>query len=261
MPDFRFPRPRFPSPGVDALFPAPGVDARHPSPGVDARHPTPTTDARWPTGPVFNPAATYAYFDGSDALPGAVTTIAARGTGGVSFASAGTGTDVTNGAGGFNFAAAKYLLNSAGLGAMLRNHRFQIIMDATINNLAAAPYLVTLGPASGNGRLQIQALANGRVRVQLRNAANTTLSTHDAATTIQDGVPFTLSVSFENNLLSVDWGIGGVTSPISDDVAFSAAAANVAYDRVAIGALHVTGAGSAMANMLLKTFVAIEIAA
>ena len=209
----------------------------------------------------FNPALSAAYFDGTDYAQGAVATITARGTAGATFASAGTGAEVINGTRGFNFSAGKYLLNSSGLGAVMRAHRFQVIMDMTINNLAAAPYLLNLGPATENGRLQIQALANGRVRVQLRNASNTPIATHDAATIIQDGVPFTLSVSIENNLLSVDWGPGGVTSPISDEVAFNVSGANVSYDRVAIGALHANGAGSGMANMILESFIVMEIAA
>lgn len=153
------------------------------------------------------------------------------------------------------WAAGDALVNlSSDLGTLLRLHDFQFIFDGEINNLSNSPVLLAGHPATGNGRIAIQALATtGKTRINVRNAANTNIVQVDTNTTITDGVPFILSVSISGGLLSVDYGTGGTTSPIVVDQDISAISGqDVLYPNVAVGCFIINGALSGLNQAAMK---------
>ena len=86
-----------------------------------------------------------------------------------------------------------------------------------VNNTSINPVVWAAHPATGNGRLTVQAFPD-RLRLEAKNAANTAFRRIDLSSIhIQDGVPFVLSVAVEDDLLWVDYGTGGTTTGMLTD--------------------------------------------
>lgn len=140
-------------------------------------------------------------------------------------------------------AVGRPLVNMGGdLGPLIRTHTFQAIFDGVVNNTSINPVVWAAHPATGNGRLTVQAFPD-RLRLEAKNAANTAFRRIDLSSIhIQDGVPFVLSVAVEDDLLWVDYGTGGTTTRYADGLACVLSTQDVSYVNVGIGALIINGA-------------------